>query len=127
MLSLSEATTSLSIITLSKSEWETGPLAKSPNSVHNVSPFIDLGNLIPSAFFMATDMSFDSKLRHNRIGLLAISPSSILVDSGHPLNDWLGTVTDLGDQVIGALREEEDAGGALSRMIPETTLSFLGR
>ncbi len=114
------------MITLSKSEWETGPLARPPNSVLNVSPFIDLGDLIPSAFVMVTDMSVDPSLRHNRIGILAISPTLIIADS-NSTNRGLGTITDLGDGVIGTLRDEGYAGGALSRMIPETTLNFLGR
>ena len=94
-----------------------------PNSVLNVSPFIDLGDLIPSAFIMATDMSVDPNLRHNRIGMLAISPTMIISDSKSS-NGGLGTITDLGDGVIGALRDGKDVR-ALSHLIPETTLSFL--
>ena len=114
------------MITLSKSEWETGPLVRPPNSVLNVSPFIDLGDLIPSAFVMVTDISVDPSLRHNRIGILAISPTLIIADSNSTNKGLGGTITDLGDGVIGTLREEGYAGGALSRMIPETTLNFLG-
>ena len=71
-------------------------------------------------------MSVDPSLRHNRIGILAISPYLIIADS-NSTNRGLGTITDLGDGVIGALRGEDDVGGALSRMIPETTINFLGR
>jgi hypothetical protein len=66
-------------------------------------------------------------LRHNRIGILAIYPTLIIADSNSTNKGLGGTITDLGDGVIGTLREEGYAGGALSRMIPETTLNFLGR
>jgi len=75
---------------------------------------------------MATDMSVDPSLRHNRIGFLAMSPTLIIADL-NSTNRGLGTIIDLGDGVVGALSEKEGAGAALSRMIPETTLNFIDR
>ena len=111
----------------------TFPLARNPDSVRNVNPFINLESLIPSAFIMATDLSVQPTDRHNHIGLIAVNPSAII--SNHELNEGLATVMDLGDGVIGEMRtrirmrqehEQTIANGPLAELIPVSTLNFLG-
>ena len=118
---------------LSKQEWQNGPLARNPDSVINVNPFITLESLIPSAFMMATDLSIQPTDRHNHLGLIAVNPSAII--SNHVLNEGLATETDLGDGVIGEIRTrirmrqehaQTIANGPLAELIPVSTLTFLG-
>jgi hypothetical protein len=108
---------------LSKQEWCNGPLKRNWNSILNVNPFINLENLVPSAFIMATDLTIQESVRHNHIGMIAINPSAIVAE--HVLNNGLAIVTDLGDGVIGELRDA-DTIGSLSELIPASTLEFLG-
>ena len=120
---------------LSKQEWQNGPLARNPDSVINVNPFVTLESLIPSAFIMATDLSAQPTDRHNHLGLIAVNPSAII--SNHELNEGLATVIYLaiGDGVIGEMRTrirmrqehaQTIANGPLAELIPVSTLTFLG-
>ena len=122
-LTTSKSTSSLSLMKLSKQEWCNGPFKRDWNSIRNVSPFINLENLVPSAFIMATDLTIQKTARHNHIGMIAINPSAIVAE--HVLNNGLAIVTDLGDGVIGELRDA-DTIGSLSELIPASTLEFLG-
>ena len=108
---------------LSKQEWCKGPFKRDWNSIRNVSPFINLENLVPSAFIMATDLTIQESVRNNHIGMIAINPSAIVAE--HVLNNGLAIVTDLGDGVIGELCDA-DTIGSLSELIPASTLEFLG-
>jgi hypothetical protein len=72
---------------------------------------------------MATDLTTQKSVRHNHIGMIAIKPSAIVSD--HDLNNGLAIVTDLGDGVIGELRDANTIG-SLSELIPASTLEFLG-
>ena len=122
-LTTSKSTSSLSLMKLSKQEWCKGPFKRDWNSIRNVSPFINLENLVPSAFIMATDLTIQESVRNNHIGMIAINPSGIVAE--HLLNNGLAIVTDLGDGVIGELRDA-DTIGSLSELIPASTLESLG-
>jgi hypothetical protein len=122
-LTTSKSTSSLSLMKLSKQEWCKGPSKRDWNSIRNVSPFINLENLVPSAFIMATDLTIQESVRNNHIGMIAINPSAIVAE--HVLNNGLAIVTDLGDGVIGELRDA-DTIGSLSELILASTLEFLG-
>ena len=124
-LTTSKSTSSLSLMKLTKQEWCDGPSAKNWNSIRNVSPFINLENLVPSAFIMATDLTIQESVRHNHIGMIAINPSQSAIVAENVLNNGLAIVTDLGDGVIGEL-SDADTIGSLSELIPASTLEFLG-
>ena len=74
---------------------------------------------------MATDLTIQKSARNNHIGMIAINPSAINIVAEHVLNNGLAIVTDLGDGVIGELRDA-DTIGSLSELIPASTLEFLG-
>ena len=107
---------------LSKQEWCNDPFKRGWNSIRNVSPFINLENLVPSAFIMATDLTIQESVRQNHIVMIAINPSAIVAE--HVLNNGLAIVTDLCDGVIGELRNA-DKIGSLSELIPASTQVFL--
>jgi hypothetical protein len=119
-LTTSKSTSSLSLMKLSKQEWCNGPFKRDWNSIRNVSPFINLENLVPSAFIMTTDFTIQESVRHNHIGMIAINPSAIVAED--VLNNGLAIVIDLGDGVIiiiGELRDANTIGhGLLSESIP---------
>jgi len=85
-----------------------------------------LGDLVPSPFIIATDLSVKAESRYNRIGFIALYPSIIISnDRHHDSNEEaLRTVTDLGDGVLGVLGEN-NIDEPLSTLIPDGILKFL--
>jgi len=114
------------IVKLSRAEWTHGPLPRLHNSILNVSPFVDLGDLVPSPFIIAGDLSKGVDDRHNRIGFISVFPELLYED--HDFNEGLSTIMDLSDGVVGVISGGHRDGindSFIDKVIPSETLKFL--
>ena len=96
------------------------------NSIRNVSPFVDLGDSVPSPFIIAADLSESIDNLHNRIGFISVFTE--LLYENHNFNEGLSTIMDLSNGVVGVTSGGHRDGindSFIDKVIPSETLKFL--
>jgi hypothetical protein len=64
--------------------------------IRNVPPFVELDQILPSAFVLCVKPSLNGQIDTNKIGMLATNPEQLF--GNNPLNEANRYVNDLGDE-----------------------------